>query len=273
MSPKCPWPVLILALLFSSVLAESPIWMELEPGFDLCRVAQSPGDSPGESGILVVRIDPRRWKLQIYDHSHTDDQSNKTARQWAEDHDLVLAINAGMFATDYKTHVGYMKIGDHVNSADINHYLSLAAFQPVNTKVPPFQIFDLDWPGIDIPTILEDYQSVVQNLRLVKNPGENRWSQQDKKWSEAALGEDSEGRALFVYSRFPFSMHDLNQTLLRAGIDLVALQHLEGGPEAQLYIHLGNYQLEICGSYETDFNENNANLASWPIPFVIGVHR
>lgn len=66
-------------------------------------------------------------------------------------------------------------------------------------------------------------------------------------------------------------MHDLNQKLLAAGIGLVAAQHLEGGPEAQLYVHAGKFELEMFGSYETSFMENDANAKPWPIPNVIGV--
>jgi len=108
-------------------------------------------------------------------------------------------------------------------------------------------------------------------LRLVKRPGSNQWGQQQKKWSEAALGEDDAGRTLFIFSRSPFPMHDLNRELLAAGIGLVAAQHLEGGPEAQLYVHAGSFEMEMFGSYETSFKENDANSIPWPVPNVLGV--
>ena len=90
-------------------------------------------------------------------------------------------------------------------------------------------------------------------------------------WSEAALGEDEAGRVLFIFCRTPFSMHDLNEELLAAGIGVVAAQHLEGGPLAQLYVHAGRFKLEQCGSYETSFRENDSNATPWPIPNVLGV--
>jgi hypothetical protein len=51
----------------------------------------------------------------------------------------------------------------------------------------------------------------------------------------------------------------------------VAAQHLEGGPEAQLYINMGGTELEVVGSYETDFNESDDNDRAWPIPNIIGL--
>ena len=119
--------------------------------------------------------------------------------------------------------------------------------------------------------ILGDYKSAVQNLRLIKRPGTNQWGKQTREWSEAAVGEDSDGHLLFIYSRSPFSMHDLNQELLASGIGVVAAQHMEGGPEAQLYVRVGATESEMFGSFETLFKENDENSAAWPVPNVIGV--
>ena len=179
-----------------------------------------------------------------------------------------------MFASDYLAHVGYMERRGHVNSPKVNDYRSVAASNPHEADdLPAFRIFDLDVPGITMEMIRQDYASLVQNLRLIKRPGENRWSKQEKKWSEAALGEDEGGRVLFVFCRSPFSMYDLNLELLSAGIGLVALQHLEGGPEAQLFMSVGDFELEVFGSYETSFREDDSNATAWPIPNVLGVRR
>jgi hypothetical protein len=100
-----------------------------------------------------------------------------------------------------------MEYREHVNSRRVNSYKSLLAFDPKEGRsVAPFRIFDLDEPGITIQSVLEDYSSAIQNLRLIKKPGINVWSKQDDFWSEAAIGEDKEGRILFIYSRSPFSM-------------------------------------------------------------------
>jgi hypothetical protein len=154
----------------------------------------------------------------------------------------------------------------------INGYQSVLAFDPrEGKKIPHARIFDLDAKGSSMQSILADYASAVQNLRLIKRPGVNQWGKQTREWSEAAVGEDVDGHVLFIYSRSPFSMHDLNQELLAAGIGLVAAQHMEGGPEAQLYVHAGSTELEMFGSYETSFKENDLNEAAWPVPNVIGV--
>lgn len=255
-----------------AVAPVGPAWKQLAPGMELAYIAaQHPGPI-GDSRILVLRIDPRQWEFEFAAISQTGDPAGHTAREWSRRQKFTAVINAGMFDLDYKTHTGYLRAGSHVNNGNVTDYKSVVAFGAKDSaSAAPFHIFDLDAPGVNMAAILRDYSSAAQNLRLVKRPGSNAWGQQEKKWSEAALGEDSAGRALFIFSRSPFSMHDLNQELLSAGIGLVAAQHLEGGPEAELYIHAGDVEMEMSGSYETNFNEKDDNVAIWKLPNVLGV--
>ena len=250
----------------------NPKWQQLAPGIELRFLKAGKPSSIGDSRIAVLRIDPALWDLELIGVSQNGEPAGHTAREWCEKYNLAAAINAGMFDRDGKTHTGYARFQEQVNSSRVNDYQSVAAFDPRDPKNPaPFRIFDLDAPGTTLPAILKDYASAVQNLRLIKRPNSNQWSEQNKKWSEAALGEDDAGRILFIFSRSPFSMHDLNQELLSAGIGLVAAQHLEGGPEAQLYLHVGKVEFEMFGSYETSFKEDDGNSAPWPVPNVIGI--
>jgi len=257
---------------FLATTAAASGWTLLAPGLDLGAFAAAEPAPVGDSRITILRIDPERWELELVGVSQSGDSTLRSAKDWCRDLDLTAAINAGMFATDYATHVGYHRSRGHVNNGHVNRYESVAAFHPLaGSGLPRFKIFDLDAPGIAMTDILASYASAVQNLRLIKRPGENRWSRQDKRWSEAALGEDVQGRILFIFSRSPFTMHDLNRELLALDIDLVAAQHLEGGPEAQFYVHTGSHEQELIGSYETGFRPDDGNLAAWPIPNVLGI--
>jgi Phosphodiester glycosidase len=247
-------------------------WQTLAPGMDIRRLQSRKQSLLGDSKITVLRIDPALWKLEITGTFQTGEAAGHTAREWSRKQKYTAVINAGMFETDGKTHLGYMRSRDRVFNGNVNAYQSVLAFDAREGRtVPGFQISDLDAPGNSLPGILTDYMSAVQNLRLIKRPGINQWGKQSREWSEAAVGEDGAGYLLFIYSRSPFSMHDLNEELLTSGIGVVAAQHMEGGPEAQLYVHLGSTELEMFGSYETSFKENDQNLAAWPVPNVIGV--
>lgn len=247
-------------------------WQLLAPGMELRRITASAPGLVGDSQIVVLRMDPDLWQLEFVGAASPGESWSHTARAWSEAHNFAATINAGMFDTDGKTHLGYLRYRGQVSNGRENSYKSIAAFDPTDPKrAPRFHIFDLDEKSTSLAAILRDYSSAVQNLRLIKRPGSNQWGQQPKKWSEAALGEDSTGRILFIFCRTPFSMHDLNRELLAAGIGLVAAQHLEGGPEAQLYVHAGGVELELFGSYETAFREDDSNGVAWPVPNILGV--
>lgn len=246
-------------------------WQELAPGLDLGEFALQNAPARGEASVVVLRVDPDRWQLGLHCASADSGAGNRSVRQWCEQEGLVAAINAGMFAADHRTHVGYLRCGDHVNNPREVRYQSVAAMRPRDPDDPPFRIFDLDRPGGDLDAIAAAYRDVVQNLRLIRRPGENRWSPQQKRWSEAALGEDAAGRALLIFCGGQYSMHDLNAELLRLPLDLVCAQHLDGGAAAQLAVLTGGLARTWIGSDLTDASERDPRRPARPVPFVIGV--
>jgi hypothetical protein len=265
---------LITTLCFLFLLATQAhgAWIPLAPGLDIGTFPAADPAAIDESHITILRIDPKHWELVLTGKSWNEGSENKTAKEWCKSHNLTAATNAGMFGTDYTTHIGYLASDGHVNNSHINRYMSVAAFNPKKGKgIPEFRIYDLDDPAVTMAFILDSFSSIVQNLRLIKRPGENRWGRQGKKWSEAALGEDSMGRALFIFSRTPFPMHDLNEKLLSFDLGLVASQHLEGGPEAQLYLRIGDVTRELFGRYETSFQDRSGNTMGRRVPNVLGI--
>ena len=261
--------LLFLTLFIAISIPALGQWQKLEKGLWFGEFRTTLKSAPQNAKIVVLKIDPHLFRLKVLCAARLNHE-NLTADAWAKKYSLVAVINAGMFNGDGKTHTGYLKNFKYLNNSQISKkYLSVAAFNPVNPKDAPFRIFDLD--VTQLKQIRNRYQTVIQNLRLIKRPGINRWGQKTLKWSEAALGEDKAGNALFIFSRAPFSMHDFNEILLKLPLNLVCAQHLEGGPEASFYLNCNEHHLELDGSYETGFNENNLNTHFWPLPNVLGV--
>jgi hypothetical protein len=261
--------VITVALLAPVAVSGEVPWRPLAAGLEIAEVTLS---RPEAATATVVRAAADRWELVLVGLGTSGTAPTRTARQWAAESDLAVATNAGMFAADHRTHLGYLESRGEVRSSRVNDYQSVAAFDPRDpVRTAPFRIFDLDAPGVSIEAIRRNYASLLQNLRLIRSPGENRWSDQGRRWSEAALGEDAEGRVLLIHCRVAFSMHELNRRLLASGIGLAAAQHLEGGPEAQLYVRVGDTELERVGSYETGFREDDGNAFAWPVPHVLGL--
>ena len=249
--------------------AADGLWTELGRGLELGRF---PLEGHGYSGarVHVLRIDPRLWELTLHGLPRGESEGY-TAREWARREGLVAAINAGMYQVDYRTHSGYFAIDGTVLSRGVNSYLSAAAFAPVNPADPPFRIVDLDEEPL--AEVIARYRRVVQNLRMVKRPAENRWSPQARRWSEAALGEDREGRALFIFCAAPLPLDRLIDALLALPLGLVAAQHLEGGSQAQLFVAAGGERFELVGTREGAFIPSELGRPARPIPNVIGVRQ
>jgi hypothetical protein len=49
--------------------------------------------------------------------------------------------------------------------------------------------------------------------------------------------------------------------------------HLEGGPEASLSVHGGGVDIDMSGSFETGFVEQDSNRVQWRLPVIFGVKR
>lgn len=263
--------LLVLASIALPPVAFPCTWTHLQPGLDLAEC--DPGTDPDyqEHPVIILRVDPSIWELRVVCAPRDSQGRNRTARDWCQQEELLAATNAGMFATDYQTHVGYLRSESYVQNTNINEYRSLLAIGANTPDDPDVRIFDLDVTSFE--WIRNRYNTLVQNLRLIKRPGINRWSQQKKRWSEAALGEDGKGNILFIFSRVSTSMHELNAMLLALPLDLRCAQHLEGGPEAQLYIGVPGHEQEHVGSFETGFFEKNTNTMAHPVPNVIGIVR
>jgi len=231
----------------------------------------------GKSEIVIIKIDPNFYNINIFS-SEQYNHDNLTVEDWNKKYDLIISVNAGMFKKeDYSSNVGYMKQLNYINNPNINHYQSIAVFNPKDSTQDQFKILDFELMNgklnrNDIKTVIANYGSVVQNLRLIKRSAENRWTQQPKEWSEVALGEDRDGNILLIFSRSPYSMYDLNNILIDLPINIECAQHLEGGPEASLYLKYKDVELKYIGSYETSFWDNSNN-DFWPIPNIIGITK
>jgi hypothetical protein len=254
--------LVVLVCLASPANAAPIVWKTLQPGVEYATL----------DTLRVVRIDPSNAKLTFALASEHDRQPH-TAADWCKRGKLAVAINAGMFKDDGVANVGHLVDGEHVNDARwVSSYKSALAFGPRDGKRSPATMVDLDDAAAQAR--LGEYGAVVQNLRLIRADGAHGrsvWTEQPRKWSEAAIAFDDRDRVLFLFSRAPHTMADFNRLVLGLPLGVVRAMHVEGGPEASLSIHAGGVDEDWFGSYETGFRESDDNDRAWPIPNVLGV--
>ena len=221
-----------------------------------------------ESKITAVKISPNEYAFKLLCASEHQ-RRRRTAREWCENHGLVLAVNAGMYQEDGIRHVGYMRNFGHVNNGRLNStYKTVLAFNRVEPSVPEVQIIDLQCQ--DFEKLKNKYDTLIQNIRMINCRQENVWSQQDRMSGMAALGMDREGDALFLFSEAPYTGHDFIHILLSLPLSIYNAMYLEGGPEANLYLSAEGVQLERVGRLG-GIMEGSTAVAPRPIPNVIGI--
>lgn len=256
--------------LYASDLPDSLHWQILQEGLDYCEIDIGE-DTVADSLIVLLRIDPANWQFSLLMQSEQQDSVKRSARGWSEQAALPVVFNAGMYLQDRIRHVGYARNGGHINQSRVpRDYLSSALFDPIDPADPPFQIADLDIDSL--ADLNARYRVVIQNLRLLKDSAENRWPPSTKRWSELALAQDSQGRALVIFCSYPITMYDFNELLRTLPVEIRKAQHLEGGIEAQLAIDLPNFKREFIGLSHGGGKWLPSSLAG-PLPNVIGLSR
>lgn len=260
------------ALMAPSSTAAGEPFTTLEPGLQFADLAAPQHSNHGDSRVRVLRIDPARFDLRLLNASAPGQGVLRSTKQWVEENGLVAAINASMFQADHRTSVSLMMTAGHVNNPNVTRDNAVLAFDPLDDGVPPVQIIDRQCQ--DFAALRERYTTFAQSIRMVSCNGRNVWSQQPREWSTAAIGMDKAGHVLFMHARSPYTTHDFINILLQLPINLKNAMYVEGGVQAQLYIHAatGGKQLFV-GSYGRGFEGPADNQRAWPIPNVIGVAR
>ena len=248
-------------------------WKPLAGAIEYATVRLVPPSGSGDGVLHVVRIVPERSVFRMGLASL--EGSTRTAAEWADRNGFVAAINAGMYQTDGVSNVGFLRHGAHANNTHWNSYQSVLAIGSMapshDGPQPQAVILDRDSP--DFKSQSTGYDTLVQNLRLIKGPGVNVWQTSSRRWSEAAIAMDRKGRILFLFTRTPHEMSDFNRRLLALPLEIVRAMHVEGGPEASLSVRGPGLRLDLAGSFETGFRENDSNGVQWALPNVIGVRE
>jgi uncharacterized protein YigE (DUF2233 family) len=249
---------LVLVLLAAAAAcAQDVAWRELAPGLELAEIASPPG-------LAAARIDPDRYELVLLSAKELGG-GPRSIEAWAREFDLSAAINAGMYLEDQRTSAGYMKSPDAVNNPGVNpRYGAFFVFGPRQPGLPEVQIVDRyhhDWREL-----IQRYETVVQNFRMIGARGENTWRPGSDKHSIACVGTDEGGRVLFVHSRTAHSVHDFVETLKGLPLQVRDMMYVEGGPPASLYVASPEGGRSFVGADEL----LGAGLVTRKLPNVLG---
>jgi hypothetical protein len=245
-------------------------WTTLRPGLEVGRFVAPIRAAVGDSMVTVVRVDPAQYEFRLLSAKLLGLSAPPTAPEWAARPGVLGVVNASMFQVDHETSTGYMQDGSKLNNRAWNKDNAVFAAGPLVPGLPAARIFDRtcdDWQPL-----AKQYAVLVQNIRMLDCAGKNTWAPSSRKWSTACVGADADGRMLLVHVRSAYATHDLIDVLLALPLGLKRLMYVEGGPEASLYVKLGDEpQVSEIGSFETGFFEADENRRFWPLPNVLAI--
>lgn len=228
---------------------------------------RAPEVAAGDRTLTVVRVDLRRYRIRVL--SSVRDGDPRPLDAWVRDHHLSGGINAGMFLPDRRP------VGTLVDGGEVLSDRHPRGFDGIIGWDPSGRGARIAAGGRGCPSDLAGmrrrYRSVVQGFRMMIDcrgrPME--WPTR-RRYSAAAFGLDDHGRAVFVHSRTPYRMAELNRMMVELELGIRGLVYMEGGPEASLIVRDQGREVTEMGSWEDGFNENDDNRSLWDLPSVIG---
>ncbi len=249
-------------------------WKTLENGLYLAEINAPRITSVSDAKVTILKIDPRYFSFHLLTASEQD-SLQYTVKEWSEMNGLVAVINAGMYGGKSRlSNVGYMRNYTHINNPELKpNYLAVAAFNPIDSTLPPFKIIDLKNESWE--TYKDKYQSFSQSMRMIDN---NRkpleWIQKRKmRSSMVVLAIDKKGNVLFIFTRSPYTPNEFIKFMLNLPADIQTAMYLEGGPESSLYLNNGKTVIEKIGSYVSHTFAHDRNNVFRKMPNVIGIRR
>ncbi len=215
-------------------------WRELAPGLELCEGRFHPsgaGARAGQPDFVILRVNPDLFTFSL--HMASEGQTALSLEDWAKKYGLVAAVNASMYLPDNLTSTGFMRGPEHVNNPRLHgrfgaFFVAGLKDKTLGGNLPEAAVLDKFEFGEKLGEILDKYEIVVQNFRVVSAEGEVLWPDGGKKSGVALIGGDSAGRVLFVVGRAPLSTAGYARLLLGLDIGLRVLMYVEGGSEAGL---------------------------------------
>lgn len=207
-------------------------WQELGQGLKLGKSSVSQGQIT-DNGFVILEIEPEFFDFTLCMASQNSPSRPLSA--WAQEAGLVAAINASMYLPDELTSTGYMRNLDHVNNTRMG--AKLGAFFVANPKengLPKVAI--LEGHNQETKDLLEKYEIVVQNYRLISKQGAILWAYGTAQHSIAAVAEDGQGHILFIMHQLPIKPKDFAEALQRFELDLRTVMYVEGGSKAGLVV-------------------------------------
>lgn len=214
-------------------------WQARESGLETATAYMRYGPRLGGRELHLIRFDPANFTFKPWhelDLGLKDKNEEIDLDGWAKQLPSAVAlINGGQYEID-RSYIGWLKRDGKFISGTAkpswSGYFVSSPSERNKPGTPRATIIDLEEKGRQLKPA--DYENIMQSLMLRDAEGKIRVNNSFHLASRAAIGEDEEGRILFIMNPGAVSLHDLAVVLGDRGLKLKRVLCLDGGFEAQL---------------------------------------
>lgn len=271
--PSLPGLILLAVLVAGALLATQGSrglqWRALEPGLDFATLRGEPFCRRGSAAIAVLRVDPRRFRLNVHHYTTESASGPIDVLDWRRRTDALAVVNAGQYYPDF-SYMGLLVSGGKVVSAR-RHPDYQAAFvaEPARGRANA-RVLDLASDRLDLGK--REWAEVAQSFMLFDRKGAMRVRRTDRVANRTVVGEDAQGRVLVIVTEGGYKLWELAQLLQRGPLDLTHAMSMDGGAESKLCVRAGRFSYASFGPWDGDDGSHPAS-AEVPLPSVITVAR
>ena len=215
-------------------------WQIRESGLETATAYMRYGPRLGGRELHLIRFDPAKFTFKPWHERElglADKNEEINIDGWAKKLPSALAlINGGQYHVD-RSYIGWLKrdgkfISGAAKSGWSGYLVSGPSGRNSNPATPYSTIIDMEEKGRKLKPA--DYENIMQSLMLRDAYGKIRVNNSFHLASRAAIGEDEEGRILFIMNPGAISLHDLAVVLGDPALNLKRALCLDGGFEAQM---------------------------------------
>jgi hypothetical protein len=268
---RCALAILILLACTPRTRAQTQANGQAETlSIERVRLPRAPEVAAGNRILTVVRVNLSRYRLNVL--SSVRDGAPRPLDAWIRDRALVGGVNAGMFLADRRPVATLVDRGTVLSDRNPRAFDGIVGWDPVHGG----NAIGVGGRGCadGLDAMRRRFGSVVQGFRMMIDcQGRPIAWPSSRRYSAVAFGADDRGRAVFVHSRTPYRMRELNRMIADLHLGIRGLVYMEGGPEASLVVRDGARSVTEIGSWEDGFHPSDDNRELWEIPSVIGFAR
>ena len=234
--PLALFPLGIALLMFSgpsATTAQTLTGDRLGDGLSI-SVWDPPTQCLDVAPLVVVEIDPDRYRFTVHYYQQDGFSEPLDIRQWQErtGHDLVF--NAGLFRENY-AYLGLLYgNGRSLGSKRHTTWLGLFVAEPEADRSRRARVLDLTFDTFDEQHV--PYREVAQSLMLLDRTGKVRVRQTGKHAHQTLVAERDNGHLLILKTTEVASLYALGECLRDAFPSLRQVMAMDGGSSSDVAV-------------------------------------